>query len=168
MRPSLLATLEPLALAAEARGMSRTQWAQRAGLPKETLSRLFHRADCDLSTLTKLAAAVGHRIDLIPEPDRVMPPKWDREAEDACLRLCASGTLDIRTWKNAGPDYFMAGLATLCANDDQADRDGYLALAAALCPAMRDPAEFARWLETSPARPSRFLPMLRDARRLAA
>lgn len=161
-------TLEPLAFAAEARGMSRTQWAQSAGLPKETLSRLFRRSDCDFSSLMKLAAAVGHRIDLIPEPEREMPSRWDRDTEDAILKLCASGNLDVRRWLDAGPPYFMAGLATLCANDAEADRPGYLALAQALCPAIRDPAELTRWLERTPARPSRFLPMLRVARRARA
>lgn len=168
MRQTLQSALEPLAFAAEASGMSRTQWAQHAGLPKETLSRLFRRSDCDFSSLIKLAAAVGQRVELVPEPEREMPSRWDRDTEDALVKLCASGNLDVRRWLDAGPRYFMAGLATLCANDSEADRAGYLALAQALCPAMRDPAEFARWLDCTPARPTRFLPMLRVARQVHA
>lgn len=161
MDSSLPEALEQLALAAAGRGLTRTQWAERAGIRKETLSRIFSRSDCDLSTLVRLATSAGYRLDFVPQPERVVPHPWDREAEAGYLRLCASRSMDARRWRKAGPAWFMAGLATLCANAGERDRADYLALARALCPAMAQPAEFSRWLEMSPAKPSRFLPMLR-------
>lgn len=168
MDDALPDSLEHLSLAATARGLTRTQWAEHAGLRKETLSRIFKRSDCDFGTLVRLAAAAGLRVDFVAEPDREMPATWDRDAEEAFLRLCASGSLDLRRWMRAGPGYFTAGLATLCANADEGRRDEYLALAQALCPAMRQTAEFSRWLALSPAKPSRFLPLLRAQRKAAA
>lgn len=168
MLNTLPESLERLSLAATARGHTRTQWAERAGLRKETLSRLFRRSDCDFGTLVRLADAAGLRVDFVAEPDREMPATWDRDAEAALVQLCASGSFDLRRWMKAGPRYFMAGLATLCANAYEGRREEYLALAQALCPAMREPAEFSRWLALSPAKPSRFLPLMRARQKALA
>lgn len=128
----------------------------------ETLARLKHRDDCDLSTLDALAGAVDMRLDLTPKLARDMPTRFARDQEEALLELCASGSLDLRRWLRAGPRYFMAGLAVLIAGMREADREGLILLGEALYPGMSQVSEFQSWLSKSPVRPSRFLPMLRQ------
>jgi len=55
----------------------------------------------------------------------------------------------------------MAGLATMLASARGFPRGGLLDLARELHPGMADAGTFARWLERSPVRAARFLPMLR-------
>jgi hypothetical protein len=54
-------------------------------------------------------------------------------------------------------------MAVMLASARGRDRAGLLALAEQLHPGAGEPAVFNRWLSRSPARPSRFLPMV-DAR----
>ncbi len=54
----------------------------------------------------------------------------------------------------------MAGLAVMLASVPEYDRVKLLALAERLYAGSSTPATFARWLELSPLRPSRFLPIL--------
>lgn len=161
MTDFLQSTLTRLEQAASGLGMNRRDWAARAGVRPETLSRLYGRSDCDLETLRGLAGAAGQRLLTVEVPDRRMPEAWNRDVERDFLDLCASGSTDLGRWLAAGPRYFTAGLATMMASSRGADRPAYLALAFALCPAMREASEFDTWLSMSPARPSRFLPMVR-------
>jgi hypothetical protein len=164
---NLLATLTHLEHAAARLGLNRGRWAERAGLRAETLSRLFARDDCELRTLTNLAGAANQRLLLVPQPDREMPTPWNREVERGYALLCASGSTDVGRWLSEGPRYFLSGLAMMMASSRGADREAYLALAFALCPAMRDPTEFGTWLSMTPTRPSRFLPMVRSLKPVA-
>ena len=66
----------------------------------------------------------------------------------------------MRAWLDAGPRWFMAGLALLLAGRRGADREGLATLAAALEPAMLRVEEYQKWLDTSPVKPSRFLPLV--------
>lgn len=155
------------ALTARARnsGLTDTAWAERAGVRKETLSRLRGRATCDFSTLNALAEAVGARL-AVTEPrvatttSRHFPASMNREYERRLLDLCASRTLDPDRWEQLGPRFFMAGLAVMLASTRDFDRRSLLALAEELHPGASEPTVFARWLKASPLRPSRFLPML--------
>jgi hypothetical protein len=164
--PSLPAILEALSRAARARGLSDTEWAARAGLRKETLSRLRRRSSCDFATLAVLGSVVDARIEVVdknlPEcsPDGHFPLHVDREYEERLLDLCASRTLDPRRWADLGQRFFMAGLAVMLGSVAALDRRGLLALAEQLHPGASEPAVFAQWLKRSPVRPSRFLPML--------
>jgi hypothetical protein len=54
----------------------------------------------------------------------------------------------------------MAGVAVMLASNPDADRRALLALAETLHPGATEVPVFARWLQRSPLRPSRFLPML--------
>jgi hypothetical protein len=63
-----------------------------------------------------------------------------------------------------GPRFFMAGLAVMLASAANVDRRLLLDLAEHLHPGASDVAVFNRWLERSPLRPARFLPLV-DARR---
>lgn len=164
MPPFLPHALETLEHAARRSGLSLGEWARRADVRAETLSRLFKRDDCDLATLQRLAETLGQRLVLVEAPTREMPGEWGRETERRVATLCASGSTDVARWLQAGPRYFMSGVAMMLASARGFDREAYLALAHALCPAMKEPAEFARWLEKSPARPSRFLPTVRSLR----
>jgi hypothetical protein len=83
-----------------------------------------------------------------------------RDYEERLLELCASRGLDPKRWAERGPRFFMAGLAVMLASVPELDRRGLLALAEQLHPGASEPAVFAKWLERSPVRPSRFLPML--------
>jgi hypothetical protein len=141
-------------------GVSGRAWAKKAGVRAETLSRLPRRDDCDLNTLTRLAGAVGLEVALRPRVAREMPSSLGRKEEAALLDLCAAGSTDIARWMGFGPRYFMAGLAVLVASRRGADRAALLLLGEALYPGVTSKEEFGRWLEASPVKPSRFLPML--------
>jgi hypothetical protein len=82
------------------------------------------------------------------------------------VELCASGDLDPQRWASAGPPFFMAGLAVMLASSDR-DRRALIELAEELYPGSSEVPVFKRWLERSPVRPSRFLPLV-EARALRA
>lgn len=161
MSNALSQLFESMSRQAGHRGLSRRDWAVAAGVRPETLSRLTQRGDCDLNTVARLAAAVGLEVSLRSALAREMPKAFGREEEDRLLELCASGSTDVGRWLRAGPPYFMAGLAVLVAGQADVDRKAMLMLAEALHPGMTSPEEYSRWLESSPLRPSRFLPMRR-------
>jgi DNA-binding phage protein len=165
----LLETLSALTRQARALGLTDTQWANRAGVRKETLSRLRHRQSCDFETLQSLAQAVGARLGVleVQTPDATadghFPAGVDREYEDRLVELSVSGDLDPGRWIAAGPRFFMAGLAVMVASVRNSDRRALLGLAERLHPGASEVAVFNRWLERSPLRPTRFLSQL-DAR----
>lgn len=158
--------LVELTEAARARGLNDTDWAARAGLRKETLSRLRRRQSCDFSTLLALANAVDMRIKAVNvalsalSPDGHFPAGFNWEYEERLLNLCASRSLEPQRWEAMGPRFFMAGLAVMLASVDGFDRRGLLSLAEDLSPGSSESEVFARWLQRSPLRPYRFLPML--------
>ncbi|HVX56488.1 MAG TPA: hypothetical protein VHA37_02040 [Candidatus Saccharimonadales bacterium] len=166
--------LSDLTAKARALSLTDTEWSARAGVRNETLSRLRRRSSCDLSTLQALAAAVGARLVIdhstaaTVTPDGHFPSSLDRDDEARLLKLAASGDLAYDAWSAAGPRFFMAGLAVMLAGEPGLDRRGLLALAERLHPGASEPAVFARWLERSPLRPSRFLPLLAMERKHAA
>jgi hypothetical protein len=143
-----------------------TQWASAAGLRKETLSRLRGRASCDFATLAALAAAAGARIDVSEvqarggSGDGHFPARVERGYEARLLDLCAQAKPRLSQWRNAGPAFFMAGLAVMLASASGFDRRAWLELAEALHPGSTRPEVFALWLRRSPLRPSRFVPLL--------
>lgn len=169
--PGLQALLTQLSAKARALSLTDTEWSSRAGVRKETLSRLRRRSSCDLSTLQALAAVVGARVVLdegaagATTLDGHFPASLDREYEARLLRLAASGSLASDTWTVAGPRFFMAGFAVMLAGERELDRIGLLALAEHLRPGASEPVVFTHWLERSPLRPSRFLPLLAMERR---
>ncbi len=151
-----------------------SEWAARAGLRKETLSRLRHRSSCDFATLEALAAVVGCQLVVAPETgpetsvDGHFPLQVSRDYEERLLELCTTQSLEPARWVALGPPFFMAGLAVMLASVAGFDRRGLLALAESLHPGASEPAVFAQWLKRSPVRPSRFLPMLEQEVRHAA
>lgn len=161
---ALSALLQDLTARARHLGLTDTAWADRAGVRKETLSRLRGRATCDLATVNALAEVVGARLTvaepLVAATGRHFPESMNREYEGRLLDLCASRTLDPNRWEQLGPRFFMAGLAVMLASTRDFDRRSLLALAEELHPGASEPGVFARWLKASPLRPSRFLPML--------
>jgi hypothetical protein len=158
--------LETLSQEAQRLGLTATEWASRAGLRKETLSRLRNRDTCDFSTLRALAQVVGARVGVFEAnrpgstADGHFPSSVSRDYEEQLLQLCASKNADPRRWENAGPRFFMAGLAVMLASLPSRDRRSLLGLAEHLHPGASEPSVFARWLERSPVRPTRFLPLL--------
>lgn len=158
--------LEALTHAARTHALSDTEWAARAGLRKETLSRLRRRQSCDFATLEALAGVVGVRVGVVDEsplehsPDGHFPLHMNREYEERLLEFCASRTLDPQLWASLGPRFFMAGVAVMLASVPAFDRRSLLTLAEQLHPGASEPAVFEQWLKRSPLRPSRFLPML--------
>jgi hypothetical protein len=171
---SLATLLTRLSQMARAAGLTDTQWATRAGVRKETLSRLRHRSTCDLATLNALAEAVNARLELVAtagaatSADGHFPAGIDRDYERQLVDLCASRSLALDRWTQLGPRFFMAGLAVMLASVAGYDRRGLLALAERLHPGSSEPAVFTQWLERSPLRPSRFLPQLNAENRHAA
>lgn len=169
--PGLLARLTQMARAA---GLSDTQWAMRAGVRKETLSRLRHRSTCDLETLSALAEAVNARLELVANTgsttssDGHFPASIDRDYERQLVNLCSSRSLAPERWTRLGPRFFMAGLAVMLASVAGYDRRGLLEVAELLHPGSSEPTVFSQWLERSPLRPSRFLPQLNAERHHAA
>ena len=148
-----------------------SEWARRAGLRKETLSRLRGRESCDFATLRALGDVVGGRVGLLDKrrpgttADGLFPASLDRDYEELLLELCASRNVDTDRWASSGPRYFMAGLAVMVAGVDGFDRPRLLALAEQLHPGASEPVTLTRWLKESPVRLSRFMPML-EARQL--
>jgi hypothetical protein len=162
---TLQALLGALSAKASERGLTDTEWAVRAGLRKETLSRLRRRQDCDFSTLQALAGALDARLGMTVSapaltPDGHFPSKVLRDYEEQLVGLVCSGSRDPDAWRALGPPFFMAGLAVMMASHTGARRNDLLALAERLHPGISEPAVFALWLKDSPVRPSRFLPMV--------
>lgn len=145
-------------------------WARAAGIPKETLSRLKSQASCDLRTLAALASAAGYAITVTPATaarDGKFPQKLTRELETRLLDLAASGSTDSTAWRQHGSSFFMGGLAVLLASARGFEREQYLRLAEELHPGVTSPEVFARWLEQTPLRAARFLPMVRQRKGIA-
>lgn len=156
--------LQSLRASARQRFASDAQWARASGVPKETLSRLGTRLSCDSRTLWALADGAGCSLVAVPAAARQGDAgrnQFDRHYESSLLDLCASGSTDTAIWRAYGPAFFMAGLATLLAGAHGFDRQRYLRLAEALHLGVTTPEVFGLWLEKSPVRPARFLPMLR-------
>jgi hypothetical protein len=166
--------LDSLTQSARKMGLNDSEWAARAGLRKETLSRLRRRSSCDFATLEALATVVGSRLgafansQLEASSGHHLPLHVSREYEEELLSLCASGSLAPSRWESLGPRFFMAGLAVMVASAPGVDRPGLLALAESLHPGSSETAVFAQWLKRSPVRPSRFLAMLDQELRHAA
>ena len=93
-------------------------------------------------------------------PDGHFPVQVDRHYEERLLELCAGYDLDPALWERLGPRCFMAGLAVMLASHRGYDRRSLLALAEQLHPGASEVTVFAYWLERSPLRPWRFLPLL--------
>jgi len=139
-------------------------WAQASGVPKETLSRLKLKDSCDLRTLAALASAVDYTLlaaPIVTADQAHFPEELSRDKEMELLALAASGDIDLETWKQHGPSFFVGGLAVLLACARGFDREKYMRLAEALHPGVSNPEVFAQWLESSPVRAARFLPMAR-------
>jgi hypothetical protein len=170
----LAALLALLQRRARALGITDAEWAARAGIRKETLSRLRGRASCDFATLQTLARVVGASVGVIDEnmpgstEDGRFPAQLDREYEEQLLDLCASGNVEPECWRSHGPPFFMAGLAVMVASVPEFDRRSLIDLAEALHAGSSQVGVFTLWLERSPVRPSRFLPMLSVGLRHAA
>jgi len=166
---SLNQTLTDLTRQARALGLNDTAWADRAGVRKETLSRLRRRRSCDFDTLRSLAEAVGARLGVLevqrPDstPDGHFPLYLDRDYEERLIELAVSGDLEPDRWAGMGPRFFMAGMAVMLASTRNGDRRGLLALAERLHPGASEAAVFNLWLERSSLRPTRFLSSV-DAR----
>jgi hypothetical protein len=166
--------LDILERKARALGLTDTEWAARADLRKETLSRLRGRESCDFATLQSLARVVGASVSVIDRStpasteDGRFPAQLDREYEEQLLDLCASGDVEPEHWRRSGPAFFMAGLAVMVASVPEFDRRSLLDLAEVLHAGSSQVGVFALWLERSPVRPSRFLPMLLAGLRHAA
>jgi hypothetical protein len=164
--PELTLFLDSLTRAARSLGLTDAAWAQRAGLRKETLSRLRRRSSCDLTTLIALGEVVGARLvvarDNLPDssPDGHFPMEVGRDYEQRLLELCASRRLEPEAWAALGPRFFMAGLAVMVASVAGFDRRGLLDLAEHLHPGSSEPAVFTKWLKRSAVRPTRFLSLL--------
>lgn len=139
-------------------------WAQAAGVPRETLSRLKSQASCDLRTLAALTTAAGYMLTVMPATateDSAFPQTLTRELETRLLELAASGNTDSAAWRQHGSPFFMGGLAVLLASARGFDREKYLRLADELHPGISTPEVFDQWLRETPLRASRFLPMAR-------
>src|ERR1700687_202671 len=100
----LAQTLASLTRHARALDLTNTEWAARAGVRKETLSRLRRRQSCDFETLRALAQAVGARMGVLEvqasesTPDGHFPASVNRDYEDRLVDLCVSGDLDPERW----------------------------------------------------------------------
>jgi hypothetical protein len=161
----LTEALAALTKRARSLGLSDTQWAARAGVRKETLSRLRSRRSCDFETLRLLAQAVGAGVGVVesrPEStsDGHFPASVDREYEERLVDLSLSSDLEPERWAGMGPRFFMAGLAVMLASAGNSDRRGLLNLAEHLHPGAGEVSVFSRWLERSPVRPTRFLSLV--------
>lgn len=163
---SLPRLLAELSAAARSRQLTDSAWARLAGVPKESLSRLRQRQDCNWRTVERLAGALGMQLHAGPHrnaalhPDGHMPTALNRDDEEQLRKLSASGNLDPALWRTHGPAFFMAGLAVLLASSRGFDRNGLLHLAETLHPGMSEPEVFGLWIKRTPFEPSRFFAQL--------
>lgn len=163
----LQSVLVDLSAAARQQGLSDSAWARLAGLPKESLSRLRRRNDCDWATLERLSGVLALRLTPLPAtapeltPDGHFPLSPGREEEQRLYQLVRSGDLGLERWRSHGPPFFMAGLAVLLAGSPQFPRLPLLALAEALHPGILELAVYRAWLRRTPIEPSRFFAQLR-------
>ncbi len=163
---SLPAVVAELSAAARSQRLSDSAWARLAGLPKESLSRLRRRKDCDWMTLDRLAGALGLQLGAMPvqssvlTPDGHLPFDLTRDDEDRLRQLILAGDLDPSLWRSHGPPFFMAGLAVLLASSREFDRPALLNLAETLHPGMSEPCVYNLWLQRAPIEPSRFFAQL--------
>lgn len=169
----LFRVIDSLRSRARALGLTDTEWAARSGIRNETLSRLRGRHSCDFATLQALAQAVGASIQAVDGPataaaDNRFPEHVEREYEERLLELCESGDFAPQRWRRVGPAFFMAGLAVMVASMAEFDRRLLLDLAERLCAGSSSVGTFGSWLQGTPVRPSRFLPMLAARLRRAA
>jgi antitoxin (DNA-binding transcriptional repressor) of toxin-antitoxin stability system len=95
-------------------------------------------------------------------------PQMPRAQEERLVDLCASGDLRPSRWLRGGNPRLLAGVAVMLASQPEFDRYRLLALAEQLEPGMARPENFGRWLEESPLRPARFLPMVRAQMRASS
>lgn len=152
-------------------GLTDVEWATRAGVRKETLSRLRSRQSCDFETLRMLADEVGARLGVVemsaPQvtAEGHFPATVDRDYEERLVELASSDDVDFLRWADMGPRFFMSGLAVMLASLGNRDRRGLLELAEKLHPGASEVAVFNRWLLHSPLKPTRFLPLVDVARR---
>jgi hypothetical protein len=165
--------IDSLQCRARALGLTDTEWAARSGIRNETLSRLRGRESCDFATLQALAQAVGASIQAVDGPgtgaaDDRFPERVEREYEERLLELCESGDFTPQRWRRMGPAFFMAGLAVMVASMAEFDRRSLLDLAERLHAGSSSVDTFGSWLQGTPVRPSRFLPMLAAGLRRAA
>lgn len=158
-----------MSLAAKQRYVTEGAWAKASGVPKETLSRLKSQRSCDLRTLNALAGSAGFTLAVVPSAAGTgahVPDTLGRREEDELLDLAASENVDPSTWRTHGPAFFMGGLAVLLASARGFERGRYLKLAEALHPGVSTVEVFQMWLDKTPVRASRFLPMARKRKRL--
>ena len=101
-------------------------------------------------------------------PDGHFPAKLDRDYEERLVDFSLSGALEPERWTGMGPRFFMAGLAVMLASAGDGNRRGLLELAEHLHPGASEVDVFSRWLERSPLRPTRFLPLVDAARQAHA
>src|SRR5258708_13515191 len=113
---SLAMALNTLTRQARVLGFTDTEWAVRAGVRKETLSRLRRRHSCDFETLRSLAQAVGARLGVLevqrPDstPDGHFPTSVNRDYEERLVEPSVSGDLDHGPRAGMGPPFFLARL----------------------------------------------------------
>jgi hypothetical protein len=160
--------------AARKHGLNDTAWAKRAGIRKETLSRIRSRNSADYNTLQALAQAVGARIDVLHEKppattdDGHFPSKVHRDYEERLLQLANADNHEVNQWLKHGPAFFMAGFAVMLASLRGKDRYALLSLAEQLHPGSSVPEVFAIWLQRAPLQVSRVASMLNERLRHAA
>lgn len=162
----LKALLADLTAAARRRGLSDSAWARLAQLPRESLSRLRRRHDCDWATIDRLSRVVGMQLRASPAGNE--SAGWSREQEEQVYQLIRSGDLDPATWRAHGPPFLMAGVAVLLAGSRGYPRAQLLQLAESLHPGISEPAVANLWLRSSPIEPSRFFAQLEGGQRRAA
>ena len=93
---------------------------------------------------------------------REPPRALTRGEEEALARLCASRDLRPSRWARAGDPGLLGGVATILASQPEFDRVRMLALAERLRPGITTPEAFAEWLQRSPLKAARFLPLVRS------
>lgn len=159
--------LQSLSARARQAGLNDRQWAAKAGLRPETLSRVKRRGHCDSATLNALAQACGTALALQPaqSPDGLFPASFGRDEEEALLQLALSENRDPVLWRQLGPQFFMAGFALFLAAAGEANRVAYRVLAEELHPGISSHDAFRRWLRGAPIKAARFLPVLAHLKR---
>jgi len=140
---------------------------------KNRLGPLLARAEIEPVAIVRHGRVVAH---LVPAPKGRRPRArlagrvggLSRAEEERLVSLCASGDLRPSRWMRAGDHRLLAGVAVMLASQPEFDRVRLLALAERLSSGMSTGDEFAKWLEQSPVKAARLLPMIRREMRRPA
>lgn len=136
---------------------------------KNRLGAVLERAALAPIAIERHGRVVAHLVP-VPQRDTGRRPRtaaamWNRTSEQRAVDLAVSGDYRPSRWLRAGDAGHLAGVCMMLASHPRFDRARMLALAERLQPGIAKPAQFDRWLRTTPVQAERFMRLVDAALR---